>query len=406
MIDGAAKAGQVRPRRRPRILLLDLHRWLGLHIALYFLLMFSTGAVLVFRQELLLASQPERWLAAEVRTPLPLDQIYAAIARAEPDTFILSLARADKPKVADQVKVQDAPGEQRVLAVDPETGNVLGETGSGLVLQVIRDLHANLLVPRKALYLLVTSMSFILTYSIISGLISYRRFWRGYLRLPSREATARQAWGGWHRLFALWLLPFLLILALTTNYFFFRELGLDGAPPSAYQTEPRDRARPSGFGQAEIAAAMAAAALEYPDFQLHDISLPVRKRQAIVLKGKPGQGAVFGNRLIFVDPATLTVLGSTTPRDGSGLRRYTQIANILHFGIWGGVASQVLWVGFAVLSAGLVFAGIRIYLARTVAAGPGGIGWRRFWRALGLFRWAYLLATLAAVAAGIWRFAL
>ena len=55
------------------------HRFVGLNLALYFMVMFLTGAILVLRTEINTAFQPIPSVAP-TQSPLPADKIYRSIS--------------------------------------------------------------------------------------------------------------------------------------------------------------------------------------------------------------------------------------------------------------------------------------------------------------------------------------
>ena len=104
---------------------------------------------------------------------------------------------------------------------------MLGATRrSGGLKMIVRQLHDSLLTGHRLGEILITAMSLMLLISIITGLVTYRRFWRGFFRMPPRHQGARGWWAGLHRLTALWSLPFLIVVCLTGFYYLISILGV------------------------------------------------------------------------------------------------------------------------------------------------------------------------------------
>ena len=391
-----------------RVFLLRQHTWVGLIMAMYFGLMFITGSLLVFRGELinLITPQPQVEAPADAK-PLTLGALHDKAMAAYPDATIYFINEPAKPGLGAQVDFRTPARGRIVAALHPYDGSVMAELPTGGIMQVVRDLHASLFIPKKVGFLLVSATSMILLFSVVSGLTSYRRFWRGFLRKPAADAPLRARWGGWHRLFGLWAAPFLLVVSLTGLYFFAKDLHLTGTAPPAPLTQARDDIRPTGFSGVQIDQGALAVAAANPDFSLRGISLPSWNRAAIAYKGAISPGGIMDAQTHFVDPTSLEVIKTNTSWDHTGLGKIGPWFVALHFGTWGGDVVRVLWVGWAALSMALLFAGVRIHLGRTAANAPTQLsGLRRYWQGMGIFRWGYVVLALGLIGLGIVRYAL
>jgi len=388
--------------------LLKLHLWVGLHVAIYFILMFVTGAALVFRGELNNLVQPVPVVAVPADAELMgADQLYDALSAQYETATIYNISVPTRPGRAVSVNLFDPVRGQINAIADPYSGAVLVEHKKQTIVQYIRDMHASLLIPRRVGFLLVSSSSLILFFSVVSGLISYRRFWRGLARMPSSALPDRARWGGWHRLLGLWVAPFLLITALSGLYFFAKDIGVDGSSPPPPPVSERQDTRPPGFGAATIRAATDSVARQFPNFELAAVALPDGPRKPITLKGVNAPGGIMAGQSYFVDPVTLQVLGGTSPWDSTGLRKISPWIIALHYGNWGGLGVRILWVVFSLGATALIFAGLCVYVARSAASGPeSGSALLRFWRGMGLIRWAYLLLAAGMAALTLLRYVL
>ena len=85
------------------------------------------------------------------------------------------------------------------------------------------QLHAYLLIPTWG-YAIVCSFAFFLLASLVTGLITYRKFWRGFFRKPRRR-NLRTLMGDLHRLGGLWSIWFLVIMIDTGLWYFWIQVG-------------------------------------------------------------------------------------------------------------------------------------------------------------------------------------
>ena len=370
------------------------HRFVGLNLALYFMVMFLTGAILVLRTEINTAFQPIPSVAS-TQSPLPAHKIYRSVSSHYDQVAIFSIAFPEDQSSPYTANIF-VPGKGRLTAaISPIDGAVLAEITRNPVTQFIRDLHASLLIPTKIGFLLVSSTSVLLLFSVVSGMISYRRFWRGLARRPSPDAPDQARWGGWHRLAGVWSIPFLLTIALTGLYFFAKDLGVAGSLPPAPAVAERQSPLPDNFVDQQLPQALALANISHPDFVLQSIDFPTKANEPLKLKGFQGAKGIFTAQRIYFDPGSLQVIGSEMAKDGSGLMTIAPLLVALHFGAWGGTFGKVLWVTFAALSLALMVAGMQVAVART-SNDDTRSKIRQFWSELGHFRWLYL-----AAAAGI-----
>ena len=76
---------------------------------------------------------------------------------------------------------------------------------------------------------------------------------------------------------------------------------------------------------------------------------------------------------------------------------------LLHYGVWGGAFSMILWILLGLVATGLAFSGSLIYAARLAPAASGGSSFGRIWRGMGLLRWVYVLLLMGTLFVVSWR---
>lgn len=396
------------PRRpRLRVLLFRAHAWLGLHAFLLYFAMFLSGTLIVFIGEIdALGSAPMRAVAGGEKSE-DFGAAFEALRTARPEARPLIIIRSETSWIADSIRIGTAGGGQTTVWADPVTGQYLGEADTTLYRRLVRSFHASFITDKDPGGLLASALSLPLIFFIVTGLITYRRFWRGFFRAPPRDKGRRAFWGGMHRLVALWVLPFLILMALTGAYFFTSHLGVGGMQyPSAAPVEARQAALPPDFDGAALDRAAAVARTAMPGLHVTRIDLPRRATDPIRFYGDMDAVLVEARANgVFVDPVSFMVLGQYRAGDLNFVTRLTMAVEQLHYGHWGGVTVRVLWLVFGVLACLLTWAGAMICAARLADAAPpqrrGALG--RIWAGMSVVKWGLVLFFAAVIAVAVLR---
>lgn len=390
---------------------LKIHRWIGLNSFIFLSYLFLTGAIMVFATELETVFQPDIWVgSSRNETHANFGEIYDTVQRAYPGSHVVSIDRHPSPWLADRTYTHTASAGEISVWTDPVSAEILGATSATSFKRLWREAHENLFVPRRVVGLALTSTSVVLIAMILTGLITYRRFWRGVFRLPHNDMTPRNWWAIVHRLIALWMLPFLIIVSLTTFVFFLEFLGIRGTSPSPIPGIERNGMLPRDLNGTMIDKAYAIASGSAPDLQIGYFGTPRKNNAGLVFTGTP-EGTIFYSKRasVFVDPTNMTVLSTRETSDSTGMARLSPLVEALHYGLWGGAFSKILWFLFGITGSILFMAGSMVYAARagamvTEAKNTQDNGrFRQIIRGLGIFKWAYLALFLAIPAAFISR---
>ena len=217
---------------------LILHRWFGIITALFLFIAAITGSILTARSTI------DRWAngdlftytgaASERLAPLDAVSLYEA---ANPSIQVTGFPLTGDPSENLAITVAPKPGEADLgyeeVFLDPATGEVVGtrSTGPGLsnrqIIPLLLELHYNLLAGDAGRIF----MGFIALGWLVSTVIGL------YLTFPRKGPFLKNWLPAWsyspkrsfarqmldlHRASALWLFPFLFILAFTSitlNFF-------------------------------------------------------------------------------------------------------------------------------------------------------------------------------------------
>jgi uncharacterized iron-regulated membrane protein len=385
-----------RPRRA---LWWTMHSWVGLNLSLFLAFVLGTGTLAVIGSEI-------DWLANPAMRAAPTAARAAwgtfadAAQKAVPGGRVVSLHAPPHAWFAPIALVETAEGESLRLFLDPASGAVQGATGWGGAQQLFRQLHRRLMLPAAYGVPIVSSAAVLLLIALVTGLASYKRFWRGFLQRP--RGGGRRLAGDLHRLAGLWSLWFLAVIALTGSWYFIESLG--GGPVVAKlartPTTPIAMARKVDGPAIDRLAAVAQAA--YPALAIRAVRLPEMRGEPIAFMGQ-ADALLVGDRAnaVWLDPSTDEVLQVDRGEAMSAHRRIAELADPLHFGTWAGMASKLAWFLFGLLLTSLPVTGAIVYslrldtARREAEAGAASCGAAGRW-VRGMGAWAYVAGALIA----------
>lgn len=388
--DAPRKSGASRGLRK---VLFQLHTWVGLTVSVYMTFLFLTGTLVVFGDEIGSIFKPQM-RGAPTATPASAGQIFDAVREVHPEFRQMTIRRQDSPWLADEVRLQKPNRVWLDIWTNRETGAVQGATQNWGFRAVVRHIHVRMMSDLKIAYILVTSLSLVLLYQIISGLVAYRRFWKGLLRLPKSGSPGRAWWGAFHRVAALWALPVMILIALTSVLYFAESLGYSSKYPySGGDASPREAILPEGFAGADMDRAVAAAQSALPGLEVTQIQVTNNVKKGLIIGGELTSYLTSpGANQASVDPVTFEVLGARRGEDFGIMGRIDQSQDLLHFGTFGGTISRFIWLIGGFLGTLVAFSGVMVYSNR-VSAQVAGSHATRVWK--GIF-WPAKWATLAA----------
>ena len=267
------KDKQHRPFRWSRVMLV-IHNWLGLKLFLILAVVFVSGTLAVFRYEIDQLIYPQ--LRVEPGESLAsLDDILAAVKRTYPEMGLGAEVPTGVGAGDLAIGILGVSPDRgiRMIWVDPYRAIVQGDTPLMTVGFFLASLHRDLFIPDWGL-LIVCATAIVLVVSLVTGLIAYRKFWRGFLRRP-RFRTLRIAMVDLHKLVGLWSLWFAIVIALTGLWYFWVLVGepMFGFPQALHRTRsPRWRQRrwrrsgPRRRRQSRSTAPLLPRRTLYPDF--------------------------------------------------------------------------------------------------------------------------------------------
>lgn len=378
-----------------------VHHWVGLKLSLFMTFVLLTGTLAVFSIEMDWLARPALRVAPQDAPLASWGTMAAAAEDIASDGRVLTVYAPPHAWFAAEAMVQTGEDERLRVYLDPYKGEVRG-TGSWISFQrFFREMHRHLMLPVKYGVPIVSSLAILLLLSLVTGLVSYKKFWRGFFRRP-RGGNARRLTGDLHRLAGLWSLWFVALIALTSIWYLVESLGGD-AP---YERPPEIDAPNVRLSMMEIDRLAAAARAAYPGLNIKEMRLPGEEGGPIGFFGQ-ADALLVRDRVngVWLDPADGRVVRVSRGEELSVHQRIGEMADPLHFGTWGGMTTKIIWFLFGLAMTGLSVTGVMIYSLRLNTArveaeaaevrrhGPVG----RAVRGMGV--WAYPSAALILLAA-------
>ena len=368
-----------------------VHSWAGLKLSIILSFILATGTLATVSNEIDWLFTPAMRAGGEA-SPVAWGAAYQTAVTHAGDAQV-SLLRAPIDRgFAAQALLRYPDERSGRIWLDPADGRFQGKAGFTNVQQVLRQLHRRMALPNKQGYFLVSLFSILLTMLLVTGLVSYKRFWRGFLRVPRyRRGQLRRFAGDLHRFAALWSLWFVAVIAATGIIYLFQSVDLDPSGPAPPKQE---------IGEASLSAlghCLDRLPGLAPWLDISLIALPSKAGKPILAFGQ-GEAILVrdnGNH-IAVDPASCTIYHSVEAQSLPLHVRLFLAANPLHFGDFGGLATKLIWFLFGSVLTGLSISGSMIYamrIAREYKAPTPSAGRRWF---LGLGRWRYPTAIIAS----------
>ncbi|MGR6655128.1 PepSY-associated TM helix domain-containing protein [Pseudomonas mosselii] len=357
-----------------------VHSWLALPIWFFVLIVCFTGMLAVVSQEIV-------WLAnADVRASKPDDdsqrlsyqQVLDAMHKAEPDLAVRFFSQPDGSHFALQASVTRADGTNALLYVNPYSGAIQGQRPDFDFEAFTRALHGWWLVPFTNGYswgwYLVSLLGLPMLASLVTGLVVYKKFWRGFFKPLRTGHGPRIFWGDVHRLAGVWSIWFIAVIAITGTWFLIQAILADNhvtissepiVPVIAREQVPQT-ADGGPAPRIDLDQAARIANQKIPGLDISFISLPATAYSHYSMGGRGWYPLMF--QTAEVNPYTSNVDSQFLLRDRSTLEFVTESMRPLHTGDFGGLAIKLIWFFFGLVLTLMVFSGLLIWTKRTTQA--------------------------------------
>ena len=360
------------PEKGGRRVWFDLHSWVGLKLCVLMAFVCFTGTLAVFSHEI-------DWVLHEEMRVSPATEraswgaMVGAVQRAYPTWEFNGLSAPKGPRSAAMASMETDQGRLRFVWVDPYRGEVTGDTHWFNAQRFLRNTHRHLMMPVKLGVPIVSALAIALLVTLVTSLVIYRHWWRGFFSMP-RPERQRRFWGDVHRLAGVWSLWFIALIAATGVWYLVESLGGGaGGQPDVLAERAEDAAtveaapaRTPPVTPAAIDRAVAGARAQWPGLEVKRLALSGR---GIVIEGQAEAWLVRdrANALGF-DPTGAAVTGRRAGTELGIHHRISEMADPLHFGTFGGLATQLIWFVFGLLLTALSVTGAYLYGLRVADA--------------------------------------
>ncbi|MEX0803701.1 MAG: PepSY-associated TM helix domain-containing protein [Candidatus Binatia bacterium] len=324
-----------------------LHSLFGLKLSLLVLFVSFTGTIAVVSDEIeWLASAKFRASATDRRASWQTQ--YEAIRVAFPIYQTTYITAGEEPYLATRILATSPSGETRIVYVDPATGKVNGDSGFITFRSFVRALHYLLFTPDDWGFYMVSGLGFLLLGSMLTGLFVYKKFWRGFFSMPRTDRGPRVFWGNLHKLLALWSLWFVVIMALTSIWYFgerilYRfDIDFEGHS-TALNLHELPSVGPLPPARRSLDELVARAQEALPGLDVKRIVLP-SANEAVYIEGQASAWFVRDRtNSVAINPYTGAVLSVRRAEDMPIIERWVHTADLLHFGDFGGLWFKLVW---------------------------------------------------------------
>lgn len=361
------------------------HGWLALPIWAFLFFVCLTGCIATVSQEIVWLADPgvRANPPADDAQMLGYDEIVAVIRREHPEAVVQRISRPVKSMFAWTVQAGYPDTSTVNHYVNPYTGRIQGSEPEGFSFrQFIRALHGWLLMPFDGGFnfgwYVVSLLALPLLGSLVTGLVVYKRFWRGYSRPRLRvDRGSRVFWGDLHRLAGIWSIPFILIMAVTALWFLVMavlndthtELPSTGPDVPVLVSREDIPVVAAGRPAPRIGLDKAAELMRerFPAVEPSTLLLGEHAFSPITVIGRGGSWPLLVE-FARVNPYTGKVEQVRRIADRSGLELFTGSMRPLHTGDFAGLWLKLVYFVFGLLLTAMVGSGLLIWTKRTAKA--------------------------------------
>jgi uncharacterized iron-regulated membrane protein len=351
--------------------LFAVHRWTGLLTGIVILFLSLTGSGLVFITEIDHALNSSFMRSKGTGPIIEPDSAVRSVKHAFPKANVSSLSLpADEHSVyMATTNRQTVSGKTfNELGIDPHTGAVLGMRDHSKSLAfILRQMHLRFFYFGWKGRVVVGVFGILLLLSTITGLFIYGRFIKALPKWYSirRERGFQISTSDWHKLIGITALVFNVLIAFTGAILGLENLARYSKPVSnAIHPTPAKGTVPRPPGEAAlipVGSALAASRRAIPGFQPTQVNIATKKRHYMVLGNIEGRTRMIGSSEVGVNAVTGTPYFVSSDAKAPLVTRAYYWMDPLHFGYWGGVFSQVLYVFFGLTTGFLSVTGFIVW---------------------------------------------
>ncbi|MBU2996664.1 PepSY domain-containing protein [Cellulophaga baltica] len=347
----------------------QLHSWIGINLSILFFVVCFSGTLATIAREIDWIFRPDIRVSVQ-ELKADKNEIVKKIEKAYPDGVITEWEGGRMPYLCDLVSVEKE-GLEWYVFVNPYTGEIQGATT--LTFQrFIRDFHYYFFIDYNNVgHFMVLVFAFMLFIVTITALFFYKNWWKKLFELKINKGSA-VLFRSLHRLVGVWSVPFCLLISITGIWYFIERTNTanvsDVANPETPKIETLDLDETSfsnlGF-TVDYNKVVSTAENAIPNLKVKDIKLPKNLNSPIYVTGKSDVPLVrYRANRVWLHPLTYDVVGIQKATEVGAKTLINDSADMLHFGVWGGLITKIIWFFFGLCLSTLVLTGIVIRLKK------------------------------------------
>jgi uncharacterized iron-regulated membrane protein len=336
----------------------NIHSWVGLKLSILLCFVLVTGTLAVLAHEIDWLANPAMRVNNTQYKPVNWDTVYASARRQFPDARLSSLKAPIDPWFAVEA-IYILPDKQRVRGYfHPQSGQYQGQGRWYNWHRFFRMAHRHLMMPLNIGVTLVCLSGLLLLISMISGMVIYKNFWKGWLRWP-RTHNPKVFWGDLHRLAGVWSLWLIALICVTGIWYLAEQWGARASYPANGKSSHGQLLLPDADSFSQMQKTLA---IDFPSMSVSNIRFPSEYNSGVLFEGQADTLLVRdrANNMVF-DPLTTQVLSVRLGEELSLHARISEAADPLHFGTFGGIASKLIYFIFGVIICALAIMGTYLY---------------------------------------------
>ena len=384
----------------------NVHSWVGVQLSILLCFVLLTGTLATVSQEIDWATNKAMRVAVNSVTKMNWQAVYVSATEQSLTQHFLGIKQPTEDWFAAEVTAYDADEQLYRMFFHPTTGEYLGKGRWYNWQRFFRMTHRHLMLPVKYGVPIISICAFLLLTSLITSLVVYRHWWKGFFRWPRRQHR-KLFWSDIHRLLGTWSIWFILVISITGVWYLLEVLGVRATYPDRGQVVSQQAKDDLVMPSPEVfLRAMKTVDVEFPDLDVKTVRFPSRKNSPMIVQGQSTAILVRdrANQISF-DPVTGEYLAKFKGEQLSAVTRIAEAADPLHFGTFAGLPSRILYFVFGSFLSALTISGTYMYAMKIARIShkqrfSKRVVWKRALSSMGVGKWfSYLCISICLLIA-------
>jgi uncharacterized iron-regulated membrane protein len=372
------------------------HSLAGIKLSILICFILLTGTLAVISHEIdWLINSSQRVLPSVSSSDINWSKVYQSANKQSSTASIASInAPIDDWFAVEVIRVDEQEQRYREF-YHPITGEYQGKGRWYNWQRFFRMSHRHLMIPTIYGVTIVGIVGLVMFFSLISGFFLIPKWWKGFFRKP-RANNRKTFWNDCHRLFGLWSSWLLLTVCVTGIWYLIEVWGGNASfPEQKIQTTHNVSQILIKTSQAVFEKAIKSVST-YHDLNIKRIILLTNEKNIIIVQGQNDTVLVRdrANNVIF-DGTNGEYITRRIAHKQSMHVRISEAADPLHFGVFGGIYTKILYFIFGSILCALAISGTYLYGLRHYKSHHNEFNvarktWQVSWLGTGYWKWLSL----------------